>query len=122
MDPSKYLMEKHVQDGNTAKWTLLLLEFDIKYVTQKSVKGRAIVDYLAHCSPEEAEEIQEDFPDEDIMGIEVESWKMCFNKATNQNINGIGVLLISLKGTYIPFFGKLNFLPPIMLLNVKHVL
>ena len=109
MDHLKYLMEKHVQDGNTAKWTLLLLEFDIKYVTQKSVKGRAIVDYLAHCSPEEAEEIQEDFPDEDIMGIEVESWKMCFNKATNQNINGIGVLLISLKGTYIPFFGKLNF-------------
>ena len=79
-------------------------------MTQKSLKGRAIVDYLAHCSPEEAEEIQEDFPDEDIMGIEVESWKMCFNKATNQNINGIGVLLISLKGTYIPFFGKLNFL------------
>ena len=30
MDPLKYLMEKHVQDGNTAKWTLLLLEFDIK--------------------------------------------------------------------------------------------
>ena len=72
------------------------------------MKGRAIVDYLAHCSPEEAKEIQEDFPDEDIMGIEVESWTMCFNKATNQNINGIGVLLISLKGTYIPFFGKLN--------------
>ena len=41
---------------------------DIKYVTQKSVKGRAIADHLSHCSPEEAEEIQGDFPDEDIMG------------------------------------------------------
>ena len=47
-----------------------------KYVTQKSVKRRAITDHLAHCSTEEAEEIQGDFSDEDIMGIEVESWKM----------------------------------------------
>ena len=39
MDPLKYLMEKLVQDGKTAKWVLLFLEFEIKYVTQKSVKG-----------------------------------------------------------------------------------
>ena len=54
-----------MQDGKIAKWVLLLSEFDIKYVTQKSVKGRAIVDHLAHCSPEEAEEIQKDFLDGD---------------------------------------------------------
>ena len=109
MDPLKYLMEKLVQDGKTAKWVLLLSEFDIKYVTQKSVKGRAIADHLVHCSPKEAEEIQGDFPDEDIMGIEVESWKMYFNGATNQNGSGIGVHLISPKRTHIPFSGRLNF-------------
>ena len=89
MDPLKYLMEKLVQDGKTIKWVLLLSEFDIKYVTQKSVKGKAIANHLAHCSLEEAEEIQGDFPDEDIMGIEVESWKMYFDRATNQNGSGI---------------------------------
>ena len=73
------------------------------------MKRRAIVDHLAHCSPEEAEVIQGDFSDEDIMGIEVESWKMYFDGATNQNGSGIGVLLISPKGTHIPFFGRLNF-------------
>ena len=109
MGPLKYLMEKPVQDGKTAKWVLLLLEFDIKYVTQKSMKGRAIADHLIHYSLEEVEEIQGDFPDEDIMGIEVESWKMYFDRATNQNGSGIGVLLISPKGTYIPFFRRLNF-------------
>ena len=36
------------------------------------MKGKAIADHLAHCLPEEAEEIQGDFSDEDIMGIEVE--------------------------------------------------
>ena len=73
MDHLKYLMEKPVKDAKIAKWILLLLELDIKYVTQKSVKGRAIVDHLAHCSLGEAEEIQWDSPDEDIMGIELES-------------------------------------------------
>ena len=33
MDPLKYLMEKPVQDGKTAKWVLLLSEFDSKYMT-----------------------------------------------------------------------------------------
>ena len=99
-----------MQDGKTAKWVLLLSEFDIKYVTQKSVNGRTIANHLAHCSLEEAEEIQGDYPDEDIMGIELESWKMYFDGETNQNGNGIGVLLISQRGTHIPFSGRLNFL------------
>ena len=109
MDPLKYLMEKPMQDGKTTKWVLLLLEFDMKYVTQKSVKGRTIVYHLAYCSPEEAEKIQGDFSNEDIMGIEIESWKMYFVGATNQNGSGIGVLLISLKVTDISFSGRLNF-------------
>ena len=29
MDPLKYLIEKSVQDGKTAKWVLLLSEYDI---------------------------------------------------------------------------------------------
>ena len=73
------------------------------------MKARAIADYLAHYSLEKAEEIQEDFSDEVIMGIDVVSWKMYFDEATNQNGSGIEVLLISPKGTHIPFFGKLNF-------------
>nr|XP_023879809.1 uncharacterized protein LOC111992198 [Quercus suber] len=109
MDPLKYLMEKPVQDGKTTKRVLLLLEFDIKYVTQKFVEGRAIADHLAHCSPKESEEIQGDFSDEDIMGIDVELWKMYFDGITNQNGRGIGVLLISPKGTLIPFFSRLHF-------------
>ena len=53
MGPLKYLVEKLMQDGKTTKWVLLLSEFDTKYVTQKSMKKRAIADHLAHCSPEE---------------------------------------------------------------------
>ena len=102
-------MEKPMQDGKNAKWVLLLSEFDIKYVTKKSVKGRAIADHLAYCSPEEAEEVQGDFLDEDIMEIEVELWKMYFDGATNQNGSGVGVHLISPKRAHIPFSSRLNF-------------
>ena len=73
------------------------------------MKGRAISDHLAHCLLEAAEEIQGDFPDKDIMEIDVESWKMYFNGATNQNGSGNGVLLISPKGTHILFSSRLNF-------------
>ena len=83
------------------------------------MKGRAIADHLAHCSPEEAEEIQGDFPDEDIMEIEVESWKMYFDGATNQNRSGIGVLLISIKGMQSHFLVGSTSLPLIMPLNMK---
>ena len=43
------------------------------------------------------------------MRIEVESWKMYFDRAINQNESGIRVLLISPKGTHVPFSGRLNF-------------
>ena len=68
-----------------------------------------MANHLAHCSPKEAKKIQGDFLDEDIMGIEVESWKMYFDRETNQNRSRIGVLLISPKGAHIPFSGRLNF-------------
>ena len=98
-----------ISNGKTTKRVLLLSKFDIKYLTQKSVKGRAITDHLIHCSPKKAEEIQGDFPDKDIMEIDVESWKMYFDGATNQNGSGNGVLLISPKGTHILFSSRLNF-------------
>ena len=43
------------------------------------------------------------------MRIELESWKIYFDGATNQNESGIVVLLVSPKRTHVPFFGRLNF-------------
>ena len=41
--------------------------------------------------------------------IESEQWKMYFDGTTNQNENGIRVLLIPPKGTHIPCSGRFNF-------------
>ena len=47
MDPVKYIFEKPALTGRIARWQVLQFEFDIVYVTQKAIKGSALVDYLA---------------------------------------------------------------------------
>jgi len=43
------------------------------------------------------------------LGIELGTWKMYFNETINQYQNGIGVLLITPKGSHKPLEIKLNF-------------
>lgn len=63
--------------GRTARWLLLLSEFDITYVTQKSIKGRAIAEHLAEHPIKEAPKVKDCFPDEEIAVTEEEgrAWK-----------------------------------------------
>ncbi|XP_077252401.1 uncharacterized protein LOC143891751 [Tasmannia lanceolata] len=72
MDPLKYLFEKPALTGRTARWLLLLSEFDITYVTQKSIKGRVIAEQLADSPAENNEFLKAEFPDEEIMTVEDE--------------------------------------------------
>ena len=89
------------------------------YVTQKSIKGRAIADHLANCPPLEAEVTRDEFPDEDILVIEPVRWRMYFDGAANRNGSGIGVLLVSPMETYIPISINSIFQQLIMLLNMR---
>ena len=60
-------------------------------------------------NPIEGEGSKEDFLDEDILDVELGTWKMYFHRAVNQYGNGIGILLITPKGFHIPLAIKLNF-------------
>ena len=46
LDRIKFVFEKPALTGRLARWLLLLSEFDLKYVTRKSVKGRAVAEFL----------------------------------------------------------------------------
>ncbi|KAK5803372.1 hypothetical protein PVK06_031017 [Gossypium arboreum] len=100
-----------------ARWQILLSEYDIVYVSQKLIKGRAIADFLATRTTEEYEPLRFDFPDEDLMCItekecessKEKSWKMNFDGASNALGHGIGAVLVSPEGNHYPFTARLNF-------------
>ena len=47
MDPMKHLYEAPSLVGKLAKWLVLLIEFDVQYLTKKMIKGRAVTEFLA---------------------------------------------------------------------------
>ena len=44
------------------RWLVLLTEFDIQYVTQKSIKGSVLADHLASLPVTDSRAIDNDFP------------------------------------------------------------
>ena len=100
MDPLKYLYATPSLIGKLGRWLILLSEFDIEYVTQKVIKGRAVAEFLAQQPVEDEQEIDISLPDEEIGLIESQGWKMYFDGAMNQKGAGIGVILVSPMGSF----------------------
>ncbi|XP_043710438.1 uncharacterized protein LOC122659391 [Telopea speciosissima] len=114
MDPIKYLFEKPVLAGRMARWLLLLSEFNITYVNQKSVKGRVVSDHLAaHLVELDSRPMEVLFPDEDLACMEEEEckdwWQLYFDGATNQRGYGARILLITPEDLYLPSAFRLEF-------------
>ncbi|RVW92617.1 Retrovirus-related Pol polyprotein from transposon opus [Vitis vinifera] len=55
--------------GRLMRWLVLLTEFDIHYVTQKSVKGSIVADHLASLPISDDKSVDDDFPDEQIVSM-----------------------------------------------------
>ncbi|XP_019429619.1 PREDICTED: uncharacterized protein LOC109337164 [Lupinus angustifolius] len=114
MDPVKYIFEKPILTGRIARWQVLLSEYDIMYVTQKAVKGSVIADYLADQPIDKLGQMKYEFPDENIMALsdestEEEKWTLIFDGASNAFGHGVGVVLVSPEGKFLPFTARLCF-------------
>ena len=64
LDSLRYLFDRSVLTVKLMRWLVLLKEFDIQYVTQKSVKGSVVVDHLVSLPVSDDKPIDGDFPDE----------------------------------------------------------
>ncbi|XP_028120776.1 uncharacterized protein LOC114318117 [Camellia sinensis] len=95
--------------GRLARWLLLFFEFDLKYVTRKSIKGRAVAEFLADHLVEGDEEVEYLFPDEAILQVEEKTWTMYFDGTSNHYGYGIGVLVIAPDDSHMPLAFKLQF-------------
>ena len=47
LDPLRYLFDRPALVGQLMRWLVLLTDFDIHYVTQKSIRGSIVADHLA---------------------------------------------------------------------------
>ena len=110
LDPLRYLFNRLVLTGRLMRWLVLLIEFDIQYITQKSVKGSIVADHIASLSISNDRSIDDDFPDEQFVSVaSIAGWHLYFDGATNQLRFGIGILLISPLGDHIPRSVRLAF-------------
>lgn len=73
LDPIKYLFEKPALTGRLVHWLFLFSEFELKYVTRKLVKGRAVAEFLADHPVEGDETVEYLFHDKDILQVEEET-------------------------------------------------
>ena len=87
-----------------------MIEFDIQYVTQKSIKGSVLACPLALLPVTDNRVIDDYFSDKEIAGVtSLSGWCMYFDGVTNHSGYGIGVLLISPHGDHIPRLVRLAF-------------
>ena len=66
----KYLFEKLALSGRLLRRLIILSEFNLKYVARKTIKGSIVSDFCAK-NPMEGDDGREDFPDKDILDIEL---------------------------------------------------
>ena len=92
LDPLRYLFDIPVLTGRLMRWLVLLIEFDIQYVTQKSVKGSIVANHLASLPVSDDRPINDDFPNENFVSItSIIGWRLYFDGAANQSEFGIGI-------------------------------
>ena len=110
LDPLKYLFDRPALIGRLMRWLVLLTEFDIHYVTQKSIKWSIVADHLVSLPIYDSRVIDDDFLDEDIAVVtSFSGWCMYFDGAANHSGYEIGVLLILPHGDHIPRSVRLAF-------------
>ena len=64
-----YLFEKPSLSSRISSWTLMLVEFDIKYVTTMFVRGKVVAEYMSNLVVEFGGKRDFLFPDEGVMEI-----------------------------------------------------
>ncbi|XP_073120711.1 uncharacterized protein [Henckelia pumila] len=106
-DLVKYMLNRPVLSGRIGKWSLALTEFTLIYCAQKSIKGQAIADFLAHhpgsdeSIPEEVEIL--------VYGIEQPPWTLKFDGSSTEGTAGVGIVIISPTGVKTVLSFNLDF-------------
>ena len=69
LDPMRYLFNMPILTYRLMRWLIFLTEFDIQYVTHKSVRGSIIVNHLGSLPVFDDRPVDDDFPDEQFVSV-----------------------------------------------------
>ena len=84
LDPLRYLFNRPVLASRLMRWLVLLTEFDIQYVTQKSVKGSIVSDHLGSLPISDDRSVDDDFPDKQFVSVtSITGWRLYFDGVAN---------------------------------------
>src|SRR3954465_3760820 len=98
-------------NGRLTKWAMLLSQYDIHFLPQKSTKGQVIADLLAEHPRSESVILFEELPDETAEVHSTQAnppvWQMYFHGALRTIprrglVAGVGIVLISPRDHVIP--------------------
>ena len=97
-----------------AKWGMILVAFDIKYMPRTSIKGQVLVDLVAEFAecPEEVEMGSETVGERLVGMASVQGlppWELYVNGAANQRGSGVGLVMVSPEKITIEKSLRLNF-------------
>ncbi|XP_021800345.1 uncharacterized protein LOC110744669 [Prunus avium] len=106
-DLIKYMLTRPIIRGRIGKWTMALSEFTFQYVAQKSVKGQALADFLAHHPAQGQEEELE--VEIGMARMEKNYWTMYFDGSSTEARFGAGVVIQSPQGQRWQFAFQLDF-------------
>eukprot|EP01018_Ginkgo_biloba_P006265 Gb_03991 [translate_table: standard] len=110
IDPLKYFLSKSTLIGRMAKCVMLLSEFDIEYVNQKSIKGQVLVDHLTEAPLSENQPLIIGFPNELVLLLDKSpEWKFYFDGFFTTCGLGAGIFLLMPQGDLIPKVFKIEF-------------
>lgn len=121
-DPLKYMMNKTYQNTTTSKWIMYLTEFDLQFISQKSIKGQVIADHLVEAPLQDDNLLIIELLDKHIFQLDnvdlptelEEEWDITihFDGSKCEKGGGSGVIFVTRHGPHgipIPYSFKLNF-------------
>ncbi|XP_020599644.1 uncharacterized protein LOC110039042 [Phalaenopsis equestris] len=86
VNPLQYIMTRATLAGRLARWSMVLLQFDITFVPLRTIKGQILADFLTeHPLPAESP-LNDDLPDEQVLNVESpleQRWEMYFDGAAS---------------------------------------
>ena len=98
VNPLRLLMTKSGSlNSRLAKWALLLSQYDMLFVSQKTVKGQALADFLAAHPVPESSKLHEDIPHEVFesnITSEDEVWQIFFDRASRIGTKGKIIIVV----------------------------